>query len=338
MEYHRQRVLKTMIENRALLVVLNEHEFCSDEMLATQFATTHSAINKAIKCLQSLGLMIESVAGKGYRLQHKLELLDSDVIHSHLQKGCHSSKDQLLLFDQLSSTNQLASKLVAPNQGYWSAVLSELQTAGRGRRGRTWVSPYAANIYLSMVWTLSRPLSQAAVLSPFLALRVGQCLQRLGVPDVQVKWPNDIYCDGKKVAGLLLECFAELTDSCTLVIGVGVNVSMSTYKTITIDQEWIDLLAVMGADDCLSRNQLAAELINSLFAALLEFESGQMGAWQEQWQAMDAFHGQSVSLQDPYQGLSGIARGICADGAYKVSNKEGEHRLLTGDMSLRRMT
>jgi len=327
-----------MIENRALLVALNEHGFCSDEMLAIQFSTTHPEIHKAIKRLQSLGLMIENVAGKGYRLQHELELFNSDLLHSHLQKDCRSSEDQLLLFDQLSSTNQLAGELVAPSHGYWSAVLSELQTAGRGRRGRNWISPYAANIYLSMAWTLSRPLSQAAVLSPFLALRVGQCLQRLGVPKVQVKWPNDIYCDGKKIAGLLLECFGELSDSCTLVVGVGVNVSMSTYKTITIDQEWIDLLTVMGAADCLSRNQLAAELINSLFAALREFESDQMGLWQEQWQAMDAFHGQSVSLQDPHQGLSGIAQGICADGAYKVSNKEGEHRLLTGDMSLRRMT
>ena len=326
-----------MIENRALLIALNEHEFCSGEVLATQFSVTRGTIHNGIKRLQSLGLMIESVVGKGYRLLNKLELLDLDVLHNYLQKDCRSSEDQLLLFDQLSSTNQLASELTAPSHGRWSAVLSELQTAGRGRRGRTWISPYAANICLSMVWTLLRPLSQAAVLSPFLALRVGQCLQRLGVHNVQVKWPNDIYCDGKKISGLLLECFGELSDSCTLVVGVGVNVSMSAYERITIDQEWTDLLAVMGADNCLSRNQLAAELVNSLFLALREFESNQMGAWQEQWQAMDAFHGQAVSVQDQQQELSGVAEGVCADGAYKISNTQGEHRLLTGDMSLRRM-
>lgn len=325
-----------MIENRALLAALNENEYCSGELLAAQFSVTRATIHNAIKRLQSLGITIVSVVGKGYCLCNKIELLDSDLIHSHLQKECRSAEDQLLLFDQLASTNQLASELTVPSNGCWSAVLSELQTAGRGRRGRAWVSPYAANIYLSMVWSLSRPLSQAAVLSPFLALRVSQCLQRLGAPNMQVKWPNDIYCGEKKIAGLLLECFGELSDSCTLVIGVGANVSMSAYTAITINQEWTDLLAVMGVEDCLSRNQLAAELINSLFAALTEFETDQMGSWQEQWRTMDAFYGQAVKLQDQHQLLSGVAQGVCADGAYQLSNEQGEHIVLTGDMSLRR--
>ena len=326
-----------MIENRALLAALNKHEFCSGEVLASQFSVTRATIHNAIKRLQSLGLIIESVSGKGYRLKNKLELLDSDAVRSYLNKDCHGAQDQLLLFDQLSSTNQLAGELAAPNNGRWSAVLSELQTAGRGRRGRSWISPYAANIYLSMVWNLSRSLIHAAVLSPFLALRVAQCLQRLGVPNIKVKWPNDIYCNGKKISGLLLECFGELSDSCTLVVGVGVNVSMSAYQSIKIDQEWTDILAVMGADNGLSRNQLAAELINTLFISLVEFESEQMGAWQAQWQAIDAFHGQAVRVEDAQQSFSGTAEGICADGAYKVSSQDGEHRALTGDMSLRRM-
>ena len=264
-----------------------------------------------------------------------LDLLDEESIAGDLAPNVAASLFTMQYIQQVDSTNAVAAKLALPAAGKFSVVLAEAQSAGKGRRGRNWISPFAANIYLSLVWPLQRPLHEASVLSPYLAICITESLYALGLPGLGLKWPNDIYCNNKKLAGLLIECSGELSDACKMVVGLGVNVAMTKYQHVDIDQEWTDVLSNVP-DWPLTRSELAAQLINSLVSGLHCFEKNPVEDLVQRWARWDVMENMTINIHADTHVRHGIARGIDVDGCLLLDTGDCVERISVGDVSLRR--
>ena len=230
-----------MLHFTEVLTQLDNHQYCSGQVLAERFNVTRATIHNCIVKIEALGISIERVRGLGYRLAQPLDLLNPSDIQAKLALPVASALSDFQCLQEIDSTNRYAAELALPSAGKFSAVLAETQSAGKGRRGRQWVSPYAANIYLSVLWPLQRPMHEAGMLSSMIAISMLLALEELGVSGLGVKWPNDVYSDEKKLAGLLIECSGEINGGCRMVVGMGVNVLMSQFDNIEIDQQWTDI-------------------------------------------------------------------------------------------------
>jgi BirA family biotin operon repressor/biotin-[acetyl-CoA-carboxylase] ligase len=185
--------------------------------------------------------------------------LDVRSIRSHLHSAATAVVEEIELFEQLDSTNEyLLEKCRRVPSASSLACLTEEQTAGRGRRGRIWVSPPLANLYLSLSWRLRRDLAEVTAVTMLLAFAVADALTAIGVPELEIKWPNDLLCRNRKLAGMLVEVCGS-PGNWNIVIGIGLNVDMPSQASTAIGQAWIDLKTVLS--ECPDRNQLAGRNI-----------------------------------------------------------------------------
>lgn len=311
-----------------LLQRLADGQFHSGEILGQELGLSRASISKHVKVLTELGLDIFSVTGKGYRLAKPLSLLSHKHIASELTLLNSSQVEVLNIID---STNQYLKDLNrAKGNGY--VCLAEAQTAGRGRHGRTWVSPYGASIYMSMFWSFQGGHQVISGLSLVIGIAIVKALKGLGVDDVMLKWPNDVYLHGKKLAGVLIEVEGQLGAACDCVIGIGLNISLPS-NNLEIDQPWTDLTKGTGKD--FNRNTLAASLINELVTILTQFEQSGLATFVEQWNTLDYFQQQSVKLLIGNKQLKGVACGINGDGALLLERNGQVDAFHGGEISVR---
>lgn len=311
-----------------LLQRLADGQFHSGEVLGNELGLSRASVSKHVKALTELGLDIFSVTGKGYRLAKQLTLLSHKEIALNLPSANSAQVDVLNIID---STNQYVKDAKGPKvNGY--VCLAEAQTAGRGRHGRTWVSPYGASIYMSMFWSFQGGHQAISGLSLVVGIAIVKALKGLGVDDVKLKWPNDVYLQGKKLAGVLVEVEGQLGAACDCVIGIGLNVDLPTTN-LAIDQPWTDLAKGSGIE--VDRNVLAAALINELTTCLTEFESGGLRQYVNEWNALDFFHKQTVKLLMGDKQFNGTAIGINIDGALLLDREGKVEAYHGGEISVR---
>lgn len=323
-----------MLDKVALLKLLADGHFHSGEILAQQLGVSRGAIWKALKKMElEFGLAIQSVRGRGYRLDHPIELLDSAAIRSALTPLSRGLLTSIEVHDSLDSTNQYLYQRAGRDAGHGHVVIAEHQQAGRGRRGRHWVSPFAQNIYLSQLWHFDLPLARLSGLSLVVAVAVARALYQVSGIEPELKWPNDILFKGRKLGGNLLEVQGESEGPCTAVIGVGVNVSMPAIAAEDIDQAWIDLNKASGKEN--SRNSLSAAILNELVLALLAFAESGLKTFMSDWQRWDGIAGKQIRLIFSDHELEGEAQGIDAQGALLLKNRRGLRRYQMGEVSLR---
>lgn len=308
--------------------------FHSGQDLANDFSVTRATIHNCILRIEAIGIPIERVRGKGYKLFSPLDLLSKEIICANLSASVSSKLSSFVIEQVITSTNEYIAKIELPKQTYFSVVLAEMQTAGRGRRGRTWQSPYAANVYMSVLWNLQKPLSEVGALSPLLAISIVRALEELGVIGLGLKWPNDIHCDNKKLAGLLIECSGEMGGQTKMIIGVGVNVHMSKQGNINIDQQWTDITSATS-NSGVSRNQVVAGLLNQVIPTLKQFDLSTSDALTEDWAQWDVMKDKAVILSAANENITGVARGIDEGGRLLLENENGLQAISAGDVSLR---
>ena len=208
-----------------LLKLLKDGRFHSGQALGAALGVSRSAVWKQLQHLEAeLGLSIHKVRGRGYQLSAPLALLDPAEISAQAP----SCNWPVLVYDSIDSTNAEALRAIERGQAAPFVVLSERQTAGRGRRGRKWVSPFAENIYYSLVLRIEGGMRQLEGLSLVVGLAVMQTLRELGIAAAGLKWPNDVLVGQKKIAGILLELVGDPADVCHVVLGVGINVNMQS--------------------------------------------------------------------------------------------------------------
>ncbi|RTE64995.1 bifunctional biotin--[acetyl-CoA-carboxylase] ligase/biotin operon repressor BirA [Amphritea opalescens] len=295
-----------------LLSVLADGKFHSGQALGQALGVSRSAIWKQIKSIEESGIEVFSVKGRGYRIPGGLDLLDQALIEGALQADVRQRLNLIDVNLIIPSTNAKAMEAVY-RDGHGSLYLAEQQTAGRGRRGRSWASPFASNIYFSLTWQFNNGAAALEGLSLAVGVALIRGLKRLGVDEISVKWPNDLLWRGRKLAGVLLEMSGDAAGECFVVIGVGINVNMSELAAETIDQPWIDLRQILG--EAPSRNRLLAELINELVPVLEQFSSEGFAAFKDEWQQINAHRNQVVSLNLGNRQAVGICRGVDQSGA-----------------------
>ncbi|MEJ2766681.1 bifunctional biotin--[acetyl-CoA-carboxylase] ligase/biotin operon repressor BirA [Photobacterium sp. MCCC 1A19761] len=310
----------------ALVAQLADGQFHSGEALGQELGISRAAISKHIKVLQSWGLDIFRVQGKGYSLVSKLDLLNCDKILAQVK--CPS----LDLIPVIDSTNQyMLDRVGQLPQG--AICLAEYQEAGRGRRGRRWLSPFGSNLYLSMYWRLDAGMAAAMGLSLVVGVAIAEALQSLGADEVKVKWPNDLYYRDQKLAGILIEMTGQTGEAAHLVIGMGLNVAMREQEGTAIGQAWTTLEKACPALP--ERNLLAATLIQRLHQTLEQYEQVGLDGFVERWNRLDNFLNRPVKLLIGERVVEGIARGINSQGALLLETDQGITPYIGGEISLR---
>ena len=309
-----------------LIRLLADGEFHSGEALGATLGVSRMAVSKQIKVLETIGLDVFKVTGKGYKLSAPLQLLDAEQIAAG--SGVTVENHQVL-----GSTNQhLLDKAALLQKGH--SCFAEYQTAGRGRRGKKWVSPYGSHLHTSTYWSLDAGIQAASGLSLVIGIAVARTLTDLGIVNTQLKWPNDVYVDGKKIAGVLVEIIATAGGECHLVIGLGLNVNMPLQAGLEIDQAWTDINQQLPHS--LDRNALATSYLTHLIKILTDFESFGFGHFVEEWNCCDAFRDSSVVLTIGNKKKYGIAKGIDHSGALLLEIDGVISPFVGGEVSLRR--
>jgi BirA family transcriptional regulator, biotin operon repressor / biotin---[acetyl-CoA-carboxylase] ligase len=314
-----------------LISTLANGEFYSGELLGQQCGVSRAAIAKHIKYLITMGLEIFSVTGKGYRLAKPLNLLDGTQIHAKIvEQQCNN---QFELHHIISSTNDNLLSQVERNLPTGYCCIAEYQTAGRGRRGRQWISPFASHIYLSMYWPLKRGMAEAMGLSMVTALAVSDAISIETGLTVQLKWPNDIYLSGKKLAGILIDLESQAQEFQHSVIGIGLNIDMPKDSGSQVTQPWTDLN--LEASRQIDRNALIARLICQLQMRLQRHQQQGMAELLTQWHQQDIFLDRPVRLITGNQQTQGIYRGINEQGALLLEVGQQIKPYFGGEVSLR---
>jgi BirA family biotin operon repressor/biotin-[acetyl-CoA-carboxylase] ligase len=302
------------------------------DALAQGTGLTRAAVWKRIEALRDAGLRIEAQPGRGYALADRLELLERDNILQALPPEVGSRVAALDVAWSLDSTNSelLRRQTVAAGA---TVLLAEQQTGGRGRRGRAWASPVAANLYLSIARHFSGGLARLGGLSLVAGVAVAEALHAQGFADVGLKWPNDLMVGGRKLGGLLVEGGGEHGGPVRAVIGVGINVSMPEAFAIAIDQPWIDLAALAASP--LSRNAVAARVLTQLLPALDRFDEEGLAPFLSRYSRLDALAGREVLIHSAAGTEQGVAEGIAADGALRVRMAGQMRNVHAGEVSVR---
>jgi len=324
-----------MTLDQMVLVQLADGEFHSGPVLGQVTGRSRTAVWKAIQSLQDTGLEIYCVRGKGYRLVRPIELLNREHILTALSIRMRQFVQQLDVYHEVDSTNACLLEVARQGKISGHVCIAECQRAGRGRRGRQWISPLGGNLYLSLLWRFNTGAAALGGLSLAIAVAVMRALCDVGLDSIQLKWPNDIWVDGQKLAGILLELAGEATGPCAVVIGVGLNIRTPTAEMSAVEQPWTDLESAMGKT--VSRNELAASLLDHLLCAIVDFERQGLALFMDEWAQRDVLVGNEITLDLPAGPLQGVARGVDENGALLLACNGELQRHHSGEVSVRRL-
>ncbi len=318
----------------ALLKTLADGNFYSGDELGARLGVGRSAIWRHVQTLRNYGLDIYAVTGRGYRLRAPIELLSESRINEALSDSARALITGIEVHYELDSTNSHLMRPEALALPSGSICLAEYQSAGRGRQGRRWVSAYGSNLCFSVVWRFDCGPDALSGLSLAVAVGIAQGLAALGLQQPGLKWPNDLYVDGRKLAGILLEMSGESSGASRVVIGVGVNLGLPSDAGESIDQPWVALAELLSAP--VSRNRAAGALIGGVAEALAQFERQGLAPFLPLWQQWDIALDKRVTLQQAQGSIEGWARGVDASGALLIECEGETGRYMSGDVSLLR--
>ncbi len=315
--------------SRRLVQCLADGGFVSGQAVADALGVTRAAVNQHVARLKDNGLEIHSVRGRGYRLARPLELLDVERIRLGLASRTTHCVKAIEIVDTVDSTNRHMKASHAAGRPL-DACLAEFQSAGRGRRGRHWLAAPYASILLSFSHELPGGPSASAGLSLAAGLAAARAVADCGCADVALKWPNDLMLGGAKFGGILVEIAGELGERCLCVVGVGLNVEMPARLAAQCARPVTSMAE--HATSRVSRNALAAALISHLVDVLARFNEAGFEPLREAWIARHVHQDKGVHVQVGQTVVSGIARGVDADGALLVETPGGLKRITTGEV------
>lgn len=305
-----------------LIEILADGNFHSGEELASDFGITRAGINKYIKVLREWGIELSSIQGKGYSLKIPMELFNKSKIDQYYQ-----ADSRVEILPIIDSTNQYMLDKI-PDLKSGDCCIAEFQSKARGRRGRQWFAPFGTNLYFSMYWRLEQGIAAAMGLSLVVGIVVTQTLRELSGQDIKVKWPNDLYLNDQKLAGILVELAGKTGDCAHVVIGIGVNLNMTNPDTNIVNQKWANLGNI-------NRNLLVAKIAKTLRENLEKFEKNGLAFFIDDWNHLDNFIHRPVKLLIGDDVIRGIAKGINDQGALLLEQDGKIEAYIGGEISLR---
>jgi BirA family biotin operon repressor/biotin-[acetyl-CoA-carboxylase] ligase len=313
-------------------------QFVSGAALATQFGVTRSAIWKAIGQLRELDTGIEAITHRGYRLALPATPLTADGVRGLLDARTLASLRHGECAGVLDSTNSQLLARGAPPPGQLDFLTAEYQSAGRGRRGRSWLAPPGGAVCLSWSWCFEGMPAAMGALSLAVGVAARRALHALGIDGVQLKWPNDLVTAEGKLGGILIEMRTESAGPVHVVVGIGLNVTLGAGLETRLREtgvEAVDLTTLASAATP-ARNALVAALLNQGVAAINAFAQQGFASFRDEFHTADALRDSPVTLQGSGHVHSGIARGVDVDGALLVAAQGKVHRIIAGEVSVRR--
>ncbi|WP_026609380.1 biotin--[acetyl-CoA-carboxylase] ligase [Methylocaldum szegediense] len=319
---------------KTLLHVLSDNGFHSGTELAGRLGISRTAVWKAVRALELRGIEIAALPGRGYRVVQPLELLNETAIRAALKPEVACLLSALHVYDELDSTNTHLMRLAAERAPSGVVCLAETQTAGKGRIGRTWLSPLGANVYLSVLWRYDDH-ALIAGLSLAVGVAVIRALEKCGVVGVGLKWPNDLLWEGRKLGGILLEASGEAHGGCAVVVGLGINRYIPSAVGREIDQAWVDLSTVAG-ESAPSRNRLIASILNELLPLLNDYQHTGLRHYLPEWRRYHHLNGREVVVRQGDIETVGTVADITEEGLLVLTCKDGKRReFASGDVQLR---
>jgi BirA family biotin operon repressor/biotin-[acetyl-CoA-carboxylase] ligase len=314
---------------------LADGELHSGEALAQALGISRAAVWKAVhKAGNLLGIEIRRVRGRGYCLEEPLELLDPERIAAAIPYQARYRIKRLEVHDDIDSTNSHLMRQADRGAPSGTLCLAERQSAGRGRRGRSWVSPFGSNLYLSLLWRYPFGPAGLGGLSLAAGTAVAGVLEAESVPDIALKWPNDILWRRRKLAGLLLEVAGEAQGPSLVVVGLGLNRRLDAAQAAEIDQPWADLKSVSGLAGT-SRNRLAARLAERLTGVMETYGTDGLGPFLGEWERFDLYRGELVEIRMGDRSYSGLHAGVTPEGALRLDMGGSIKTFQAGEVSLR---
>jgi BirA family biotin operon repressor/biotin-[acetyl-CoA-carboxylase] ligase len=302
------------------LRALADGRFHSGEAMARSFQRSRATLSEALKRAPEMGIELFSVPGKGYRVAEPIDFLDAAAISSELAR--HDKRLRLDVVDEIESTSTRVLQLAASGATSGTCIAAEWQSTGRGRRGRTWISRLGGSLTFSMLWRFERGAGHLGGLSLAVGEAIARALSECGVPRVQVKWPNDVVVDLRKLAGILVETSGEIQGPSVAVIGVGVNYRLSERVLDRIDQPVTDVWQC--AEVAPSRSDLLARMLVTLASSLDTFDRAGFAASREAWRALHAYQGRRVRVTPGREApFDAEVIDVAPDGALVVSTADG---------------
>lgn len=323
---------KLLQNNLVKISELLSNQQCHDRnSIGQALNITRTAVWKAINKLKKYQIKINSLKGKGYSMPEPLLLLDYSKIFKHFS----ADKIDLDILESVSSTNDYLQN-VKSNKPI-KICLAEHQSQGRGRLNREWHSPFGKNIYLSCSYPFHKDVSSLAGLSLVISLALIKTLNQYGIGEnLYVKWPNDIFYDGKKLAGILVELHAETHGTCYAIIGIGINVNMSNDENAAITQPWSSLNNILNR--YVDRNDLSVQIIKNLLDYLNKFDHHGLSIFVNEWMKADYLMNQKIILRTLSHSIEGVAKGINHQGHLLVKLEDGLIKpFSSGDASVRKI-
>jgi BirA family transcriptional regulator, biotin operon repressor / biotin---[acetyl-CoA-carboxylase] ligase len=320
-----------------LLTELSAEHFTSGVALAKKFGVSRSAISDALKDATEAGVEIFSLTRRGYRLAAPIDLLDIDAVREATGDKAHRLDVDILPTIGSSNTELLTRAAAGAASG--ACVAAEIQTAGRGRRGRVWQSQFASSLTFSLLWRFEKGAAALGGLSLVVGLALVRALRRAGVNNAMLKWPNDVIVNGEKLAGILIETQGDMLGPTAAVIGVGLNVHLSQALKKSIDQPTTDVASHLNVQA--TRNELLAAMLRELVLVLDEFSEQGFKFFKSDWLQLHALQWQIVTVrQGNAADREAVVKGIADDGALVVefSDLPGSAQTLTSAEISIRMT
>jgi BirA family transcriptional regulator, biotin operon repressor / biotin---[acetyl-CoA-carboxylase] ligase len=310
---------------------MSDGGFHSGEAIARELGVSRGSVWNALREAERAGLRVFKVPGRGYCLADPLDWLDQGGIRSGL--GEWDTAFDIEIVDSTDSTSNLILERTATERS-GKVIAAELQTAGRGRRGRAWHCDLGEGLTFSLLWRFSRGAGFLAGLSLAVGVALVRAFDELGAAGAGLKWPNDVVHGRRKLAGTLIDIQGEIQGPSAAVIGIGINVRLGTAAKARIDQPVTDLAGVAG--QLPGRSQALGTVLRHLAGVLAQFEAGGFAPFAAEWVERHSFQGRKVALSLPDgSSIEGMAQGIDQDGAFLLRTASGIRRFVVGEVSLR---
>jgi BirA family biotin operon repressor/biotin-[acetyl-CoA-carboxylase] ligase len=318
--------------------------FHSGESLGDALGLSRAAVWKQIQALQEEGIEFETIHGRGYRLITPVEPLDAQLIRRELSPE-HADSIEITVLNEVDSTNAYLLTVATDRPRRVHVCFAERQSAGRGRRGRRWQSPYGTSLAMSLLWRVDAGAAALAGLSLATGVAVAEALEKLGASGLKLKWPNDLVyrkteeanSHDAKVGGILIEVSGDAAGPCYAVIGLGLNIAAPVgHKDMSrIEQDWINLSELMPSGQAVFRNHIGAAIITALMDMLPRFEKEGFACAVEGFRCRDALYGREITVLRGEQTVNGIAAGIADDGCLLFETGGQRQVLMSGEVSVR---
>ncbi|HHH45228.1 MAG TPA: bifunctional biotin--[acetyl-CoA-carboxylase] ligase/biotin operon repressor BirA [Gammaproteobacteria bacterium] len=317
-----------------VMELLADGRFHSGEWLGKRLGISRAAVWKHVRALSGAGVGLHAVRGQGYRLASPYQPLQAQRILAELSAGSAARLQDIEILRSVDSTSDHLKRTRTQHDVHRvRACLAEYQSAGRGRRGRRWISPYGSSLYLSLAIPMDESGVRSGGLSLVAAVATLRALQACGVEELGLKWPNDIFYRERKLAGILLDLSGEAGGCYQVIMGIGINIRMPDNAAREIDQPWTDL-SQCGAP--VERNRLAGAVLDALLKAIAVFNEQGLDNFVRQWRRFDLIADRMVELRNENTVMAaGIARGVDRQGALLIETDGITQRYHAGEVSVR---